>query len=202
MLVKRIKTVLFDLGNVLVHIDPDAFWRNLGFTRPEEASPFAESYASWIRQYETGYIAGTDFLNGLCNIFNKRFTIGRLEAAFSGIIQEPVAGMNEIVRRISSTNQTALASNTSEIHYNASRMKCETLMLLHKSYLSYQLHSMKPAGDFYEAIIRDRGAAPAELLFIDDNAENVNAAKSAGMQGIHFKNTRLLKIALHSINLL
>lgn len=199
---KRIKTVLFDLGNVLVHIDPDAFWKNLGFASPEEASPFAENYASWISQYETGYIAGTDFLNGLCTVFNNRFTIDRLEAAFSGIIQEPVAGMDDIVRRISSTNQTALASNTSEIHFNASRMKCEALMILHKSYLSYQLHSMKPASGFYEAIIQDQGVAPSGLLFVDDNAENVNAAKNAGMQGIHFKNAGQLKTALHSIHVL
>ena len=196
-----IKTVLFDLGNVLVHIDPDTFWRKLGLLSTEETSPYTDEYISWIRKYETGHIGTNDFLKGLCTIFNNRFTIDRLEFAFSGIIQEPVAEMIDIVRCISSTHKTALASNTSEIHYNLSRMKCDALRVLHKHYLSYQLHSMKPAGGFYDAIIKDRGVTSAELLFIDDSSENVEAAKLAGMQAIHFKSVDHLKTALQSLDI-
>lgn len=198
----RIKTVLFDLGNVLVRIDPGSFWKQLGFFEKEDTLPFAGKFDFWIGNYEAGHINTKVFLEGLCNVFNRRFTIDRLENVFSGIIREPVAGMLDIVRHVATERKTALASNTNEIHYNLSTIKCESLHLLHKTYLSYRLHAMKPAPDFYTAVISDQGIDPSEILFIDDSAENVDGARVAGMQAIIFKSVENLKIDLRLFQIL
>lgn len=198
----RIKAVLFDLGGVLVDIDLPAFWSDLGFSLPEEIIPFTDGCTSLIKRYETGHIGTADFLNGLRIVFNKKFTARRIRRAFSGIIQQPIAGMSDIVSDLSRTCQTALVSNTNEIHYELSRTKVEALGFLQKHYLSYQLHVMKPAAGFYDAAIKDQGIIPSELLFIDDVAENLQAAKVAGMQVIHFKNPARLKTALQSLRIL
>ncbi|MGV8057463.1 MAG: HAD family hydrolase [Smithellaceae bacterium] len=197
-----IKTVLFDLGNVLVDVDLCAFWNNLGFFRTAEMAPFADGYASLTRQYETGDIGTADYLSGLRIVFNKKFTSRRLQRAFSSIIQQPIAEISEIISRISCAYQTALVSNTNEIHYKLSRTKLESLRMLQKHYLSYQLHVMKPEAGFYDAIIQDQGIIPSELLFIDDLAENVQAAKIAGMQTIQFKSPGHLRTALQSLHVL
>jgi haloacid dehalogenase superfamily, subfamily IA, variant 3 with third motif having DD or ED len=199
---KQISTVLFDLGNVLAYIDFSAFWRDLGFLRAEEIAPFRDGYTALTLQYETGYISTDDYLNGLRTVFNNKFTIVQLEQAFSCIIQQPVEGITDIVKRISAAYQTALVSNTNEIHYRLSLTKFEGLKILQKHYLSYQLYVMKPERGFYDAIIKDQGIHPSQLLFIDDIAENVKAAKSAGMQAIRFESTGQLETDLQNLGIL
>jgi putative hydrolase of the HAD superfamily len=199
---KQICTVLFDLGNVIGYIDFSAFWRDLGFLRAEEIGPFRDGYTSLTLQYETGYISTDAYLNGLRTVFNNKFTIIQLEQAFSCIIQQPVEGMTDIVKRISTIHRTALVSNTNEIHYKLSLTKFEGLKIFQKHYLSYQLHMMKPARGFYDAIIKDQGILPSKMLFIDDIAENVKAAKSAGMQVIRFESTGQLEDTLKTLGIL
>jgi len=199
---KQISTVLFDLGNVIAYIDFNAFWRNLGFLQTKEIAPFWDGYTSLTLHYETGYISTDDYLNGLRTVFNNKFTIIQLEQAFSCIIQQPVEGMTDIVKRVSTKHQTALVSNTNEIHYRLSLMKFEGLKILQKHYLSYQLHVMKPARGFYDAIIKNQGILPSTMLFIDDITKNVEAARSAGMQTVKFEGIALLETNLKTLGIL
>jgi putative hydrolase of the HAD superfamily len=198
----QIKTVLFDLGNVLVYIDFNVFWRSLGFFQPEEIAPFANGYASWTLQYETGHISTDDYLKRLQAVFNNRFTVAHLEQAFASIILEPVEGMINIVKRVSQARHTALVSNTNEIHYKMSLAKLDVLHILHTHYLSYQLHVMKPGHDFYDAIIKDQDVHPSEILFIDDITENIEAAKAIGMQALKFISPAQLETELKNLSVL
>lgn len=197
-----IKTVLFDLGGVLVHIDPGAFWRKLGLSLPLDIAPFATGYDFWVRQYEMGSIKTPDFLKELCAVFNDQYTIDQLEQAFAGIIQKPMVGMTELVSHVSSGYQTALVSNTNETHYRVSCRCCESLQFLSKHYLSYQLREMKPDARFYRAIIEDQKVNSAAIVFIDDTSANIEGARSAGMQAIHFQDIERLKVSLRKLNIL
>lgn len=198
---KQISTVLFDLGNVIAYIDFGAFWRDLGF-RPEEMAPFTEGYTSFTQQYETGLLSTEKYLNELRAVFNQQFTTERLAQAFSCIIRSPVEGIADIIQKVSQTHQTALVSNTNEIHYSYTQSKVPILTSLQKHYLSYQLHVMKPARGFYDAIIRDQKIFPSKMLFIDDVTENVKAAKYAGMQAIKFEGTAQLETSLKTLGVL
>jgi putative hydrolase of the HAD superfamily len=198
----QIKSVLFDLGNVLAVIDFYKFWSSLGFSRPEEIAPFADGYTSWTRQFETGFISTSEYLTGLHSVFGCRFTLDQLEQAFANIIQKPVDGMMDIVKRISREHRTALVSNTNEIHYKISLEKFEVLSVLHTHYLSYNLRVMKPAHGFYDAIISDQKIDPSEMLFIDDIADNINAAKNAGMQAVKFEKPGQLEDILKTFGVL
>ena len=49
---------------------------------------------------------------------------------------------------------------------------------------------MKPAAAIFEIALARAGAAPAEAVFVDDFAANVEGARRVGMQGIHFRSTQ------------
>lgn len=198
----QIKTVLFDLGNVLVFIDFNEFWRSLGFLNPEEIAPFADGYKSLTRQYETGFIPTNEYLTGLQSVFGHRFNVEQIEYAFANIIQKPIDGMTNLVRRVSRTHRTALVSNTNDIHYKISLEKFDALNVLQKYYLSYQMRVMKPARGFYEAIIKDQKIDPSEILFVDDLMVNIESARAAGMQAIKFENTEQLEMTLKALGVL
>jgi HAD superfamily hydrolase (TIGR01509 family) len=191
----KITTILFDLGNVLVYIDFGAFWRELGFLRAEEISPFADGYKALTLQYETGNISTKEYLNGLKTGFNNRFAAEEIERAFTAIIQKPVEGICELVKRLSDTYQTAIVSNTNEIHHKIFG-RFEAMKYLKKHYLSYQLHVMKPDRGFYDAIIKDQGIQPSKMIFIDDIAENAKAARFAGMYAVKFEGIDHLEMML------
>lgn len=197
-----ISTVLFDLGNVLAYIDFDAFWRSLGYYQQKEIAPFKDRYKSWTFQYETGNISTDEYLKGLHSVFNDYFTIAQLELAFANIILDPVEGMADIVKRVSRTCKTALVSNTNEIHYTLSLAKFDVLKIFPKQYLSFQLRVMKPAEEFYSAIIKDLQVEPSEILFVDDLQTNLDGAIAAGMQVVKFDNKAQLEEVLMSLGVI
>ena len=195
----KVIAVLFDLGNVLAFIDFNEFWRSLGFLHPEEIAPFADGYKSWTHQYEIGFVLTSEYLAGLQSVFGHRFYTEQLEQAFANIMREPINGMIDVVNRMSRTHRTALVSNTNEIHYKSSLEKFEVLAVLHKHYLSYKMHTMKPAYGFYNAIIEDQKIAPSEMLLIDDLESNVEGARLAGMQAIRFEGVEKLNTSLNAL---
>lgn len=52
---------------------------------------------------------------------------------------------------------------------------------------SYEVHLLKPDRAIYEEICKKYSLMPSECIFIDDRKENVEAARTFGMQAIHFK---------------
>jgi glucose-1-phosphatase len=200
--VSLINVVLFDLGNVIAHIDFDEFWRSLKLVDPEKRIPFAQEYKDLTRKYETGLLPSEEYLQNLFDLFRRQYTIPQLKQAVESIIEEPMEGMLEIVQKVSVQCQTALVSNTNELHYNSSLSKFESLHLLHKHYCSYKLQVMKPAAGFYDAIVRDLNIDPAEMLFVDDLQENVNGAFEAGMQGVKFESVQQLQTSLKGYRIL
>jgi len=48
-----------------------------------------------------------------------------------------------------------------------------------------ELHLRKPDPEIYRSVARQIGTPPGKLLFIDDNAANVSAARGAGWQACH-----------------
>jgi HAD superfamily hydrolase (TIGR01509 family) len=199
---KRITSVLFDLGNVLAYIDFDAFWKSLGCLEQRQVQLFKNGYASWTARYEHGYIATGEYLEGLRSVFDGRFTQERLTEAFENIILDPVEGMSAIVEKVARTRRTGLVSNTNEIHYALSLRRFPVLKFLPQHYLSFRLHAMKPAKEFYDAILDDRMADASEILFIDDLAENIDGARAAGMQGLKFESPMRLEAHLHELGVI
>ena len=66
-----------------------------------------------------------------------------------------------------------------------------------KLFLSYQMKLLKPGLEIYRQALREAIADyadrrngevlnPSEVLFVDDSQANVDAAKAAGMQAVHY----------------
>lgn len=50
--------------------------------------------------------------------------------------------------------------------------------------ISAEIHKVKPNQDFYTYILNKFNLSPKELLFLDDNIDNVNSAKNLGINVI------------------
>ena len=59
----------------------------------------------------------------------------------------------------------------------------------------------KPFPKIYEILIERHQLSPGNCVFIDDNFDNVVAAKRIGIHGIHYKSTSQLKEELLSLGI-
>jgi len=58
---------------------------------------------------------------------------------------------------------------------------------------SYQHRVVKPDAEIYQLLLEKLGTAPEETLFLDDKLENIEAARSLGIQGLQFSTVERLR---------
>ena len=61
---------------------------------------------------------------------------------------------------------------------------------------SYALRSVKPEPECYRAVLAMLGASPADVVFLDDRADNVAGAQALGMRGVQFTDPGQARAAL------
>ena len=52
--------------------------------------------------------------------------------------------------------------------------------------ISFEVFQLKPDPEIYETLLKKYALDPAECVFIDDRAENIETARKLGMKGIVF----------------
>jgi len=104
----------------------------------------------------------------------------------------------DILAALKSSGQYRLATlNNESKELNAYRLDTFGLRQ-HFNYFicSGYVHEMKPLPDIYRAAIDVSGLPPETALFIDDRQENCEAARSFGMNAIHFESPAQLRASL------
>lgn len=201
----RRPALIFDFGNVVAYFDYrkacEHFGRQLGLS----GEAFLErvrrqGFSELVQQYESGRIIAEEFSRRVCELAGLEISHDDFAAAWSDIfwLNEPVA---ELVARLKARGYTlVLGSNTNDLHANQFRGQfAETLAHFDHLVLSYEIGHIKPAADFYHACAKAAGTAPDECVFIDDLAENVEGARSAGLLAVQFRDVTTLLPELHAL---
>lgn len=82
--------------------------------------------------------------------------------------------------------RTGILSNIGDAMTDGLLKKFEWLCDFHHCTWSYRLRLAKPEEEIYRAAAASLETAPEKILFIDDKAENIEAAQKAGMQAIQY----------------
>ena len=173
----KIKTVIFDIGGVLVNVDFDAFPRLVGIER-NRVNPFdVQAIERMAREYEIGRIGTEEFFGMMDEIFKGKFTRKKLENAWNATVVEENSAIVPIVDAIQTRHQIAILSNTNPTHFQKSCDVAAIIKKFSKFYLSFQIGASKPDEAVYQYVIQDLSVEPSSLLFIDDIAENVTCSQ-------------------------
>jgi HAD superfamily hydrolase (TIGR01509 family) len=183
---KKIRVVLFDLGNVLVQLDLPGFWQSLGFGEPDAHPELKEHTVAVARAYESGSIGTDEFQRQFNGLYADRFSPEELEKAFFSVLPQPIDGMERVVQKVAKDHEVALVSNTNPLHFKLCLGTVPALKNFQRFYVSYELKALKPDESFYRGVIEGEGLEPGEMVFIDDLEENVEGARKTGMKGIVF----------------
>lgn len=184
-----IKTVIFDLGGVLVRTkDPRP--------REELARKYQLSYqqlSDMIYRSESGIRAMVGEITTEEHWENIHQTIGLQDDSIRAFEKKFWGGdqldesLIALIAGLREEYTTALLSNAWD---NLRRLLVELWDIdevFDHIFISAEIGLAKPDPSIYQYVIRTLGHSPSEMVFLDDFPENVAAAREAGMNAIHFR---------------
>jgi putative hydrolase of the HAD superfamily len=110
--------------------------------------------------------------------------------------------MAEIVERLAARFPLFLLSNTNSLHFDYIQERFGAILQLFKAFvLSFRVGNRKPEPAIYQSLIRQAGRPPEEILFLDDKAAFVEAARNQGLAAWQFRSPQELrqKLARHGL---
>lgn len=175
-----------------MHIDFDAFPNALGLTTAEQRQPYAEATKRIVREYEIGMMDTNAFLTAMESVFEQRFIRQQILDAFNAIIVRDNEQIVPFVDAVSAEHRIAILSNTCACHWEKVLRVSSLVHRIPHHFSSFALGMMKPDVHIYHRVCESLNVQPQDVLFIDDLQENVDGARAAGMNTIHFLSARQL----------
>lgn len=190
-----LKTVYFDLGNVLIFFSLPKLFSNLSQCtglNPEKIENFL--YRTDLReQYEKGLIRTEELYQKFSNVATKSFSLLAFTAAFSDIFT-PNYEIWPLVKQLKDQGmRLVLLSNTSECHFKHADTHYPVLQLFDHKVLSYEIGAWKPDQKIFHHALKFAKCAPEECFYIDDIPEFIENARIAGLPGEIFTDVPKLK---------
>jgi len=184
---KKLKNIIFDFGGVLIDWNPVYLYRKV-FKTEEEVKYFLEN----ICRYDWNLLQdkGRPLAEGTRLLQDKFPEYSEEIAQYYGRWEEMLGGTYE--------KNTKLIRPLKEKYkiYGLTNWSAETLPLAMKLYdffqdmegivVSGEEKIVKPDRRLYEILLERYGLRAEESLFIDDNAANIETARTLGFQVVHF----------------
>ena len=112
----------------------------------------------------------------------------------------------ELLMRLQNEFQVFLLSNTNGIHlHHINEVMLPSIngaknldAYFHKAYYSHRMCKRKPDADIFEQVIEENHLVPEQTLFLDDNAMNIEGAKSVGLKTTHVTSPNLILDYFHA----
>ena len=170
---ESVEALVFDLGGVLLDVQLQRTLRAFEALdiRGLGAAEVIDGNRACFRDLELGLITQEEFAEAV----RRPFDVQRVE----------------LLRELGKRCPVYLLSNTNLPHRIRFRESFRERFggsfdeLFVRCFYSDELHLRKPDPEIYRSVARQIGTPPGKLLFIDDNAANVSAARGEGWQACH-----------------
>lgn len=184
-----IKNIVFDLGGVIMILDPAEALRRFKALGLSDAERYLDAYtqSGIFGNLEEGKITAEDFRSKLSSLTGHELTFDECKHAWLGYRKDVPQRNLDLLKELRAKGyRLILLSNTnpfmmdwalsSEFDGKGSSLNDYFDAL----YLSYRLGIMKPAPDFFRQVLDNENILPEETLFVDDGPRNVEAAGKLG----------------------
>ncbi len=183
-----IKNIVFDLGNVIVDYNPSQTVARLFEDESERRLILQEVFQSkgW-KQLDQGLITFEEHYQNLAA------RLPQYSEEIKWILQNwykdlsYLPGIYSVIKTISHYDYDLyILSNASIRYYNYAK-DLDIFHFFTGITISAELKLLKPQKEIYDRFCQIHNLIPEECLFIDDQLENVQAARSAGWTAHQFK---------------
>jgi putative hydrolase of the HAD superfamily len=201
----KITTVIFDFGYVLSLPPRVPDYQELAALAGVDGKPFEAVYWGQRADYDRGAIDGPTYWRRIAKATAKEITPAQIQNLITADITiwmraNPV--MMGWVRALK--NRGLKIAVLSNMPIEISRyMRHHAPWFKDFDYVCFsaEVHLAKPEAAIFHACLKVVGSRPEECLFIDDRAENVEAARALGMQALKFVSVQELAVGIQPYNL-
>jgi 2-haloacid dehalogenase len=200
-----IKTIIFDLGAVLIDWNPHYMYKTI-FSDEEEMKNFLATVCTsdWNEEQDAGRSLqeGTEVLVKQYpeHADNIRAFYSRWEEMLGDAFWDTVEIFKEL--KESGKYKIYALTNWSAETFPVAQQRFEFLNWFDGIVVSGAEKMRKPAPEFYQVLFNRHKVKPEEALFIDDNHRNILAAEKLGILSIHFISAPVLKTQLIALGVL
>lgn len=190
-MLKGIRNIIFDLGGVLLNIDPmktiDAFGK-LGMEQLVGDKGLTYDHDIFYMM-EQGKVTPNEFREGVLALLPLRVSYQQVDDAWTAMLLDFPTIRVELLKSLRKDFGIYLFSNTNAIHVERfhsnfrNQHGFEVSALFEKDFYSNEIGYRKPSPESFQEIIRLSGINPEESLFIDDSLPNVESAIACGLKG-------------------
>ncbi|HKI86432.1 MAG TPA: HAD-IA family hydrolase [Thermoanaerobaculia bacterium] len=197
----RRRTILWDVGGVLLSNGWDHLARGRAVrTFDLEGDDFEARHQRVVEAFECGRIGLNDYLDRTVFWKERRFSRGDFRDFMLSQSEAQPAALDLASRVARLGRARMVTANNESLELNRYRISSFGLDEIFESFFSScYLGVRKPDSRFFSAVGGILGKDLEGCVFIDDREENVSAARSAGLETIHFSGTRQLERELRAL---
>ena len=179
-----IEIIVSDLGKVLLPFDTEPVWEQIVAACPEcddTRGVFQEVFAE--AGLGKGLTDPEEFYRRLVHRTKMNLSFAEFCRIWSDMFWEDAETIELIMN--APVRERHLLSNTNAIHWDWIVARHGAMLdRFDRLWVSHEMGLEKPDPAIYEQVIRATGRPPEAHVFIDDIGENVEGARSVGMEGI------------------
>lgn len=196
------QALLFDLGGVLIDIDFSRAFRawqpltRLALGEIAEAFRFDAVY----EKHERGEITALEYFDHLRAMLVLEQDHQRIAQGWNAIFVGEISETLTMVQAVRKQMTCSAFTNTNVTHHAHWSAQFPTIARsFDRVFASHEIGYRKPERRAFEHVASELGVAPGSILFFDDLVENVEGAKSAGLQTVHVRSPSDVRSALLDI---
>lgn len=194
-----IRNIVFDMGNVLIHWNPDLFIDRLGVSEEDRPLLKGEVFGreTWV-QIDRGVISHPDAAAAMCRRLPQR-----LHSAAQALVFDwwkrpllPMEGMAELIRELKELGYGIYLLSNAGVDQPLYFHRIPGSEYFDGRIISSQWKILKPQPELYQILLREYHLKAEECFFVDDLNVNIEAAILVGMRGVVFRGAEDLRTAL------
>lgn len=186
----HVHTLIFDLGGVIVDLAPERTLHAFSDLAQKPVEEIVKLYTihSSFHGYETGKIGEEEFRNAVRKMFNVEADDSEIDRCWNAMLVRIPPEKLSLLSRLKNHFTILALSNTNSIHLsyiNEVMLKGEALdSWFHQAHYSHRIGMRKPDREIYQYVLNAHSLRPEQTLFLDDNLDNITAAKALGIEAL------------------
>jgi 2-haloacid dehalogenase len=200
---RALTTVVFDIGNVLLAWDPRNLYRRYFEGREAEMEWFLSSVCTPAWNVEQD--RGRSFREAVDLLVKEHPPqwhpmIRAFDEEWHSTISGPIDGSVAILKKLKASRVPVYAiTNWNQDKFREARARFDFFDCFDGIVVSGDEGMLKPELKIFELFFARYGVMPESAVFIDDSRHNVEGARAAGMQALHFTSPEALARELRGL---
>ena len=201
----NIKTIIFDLGGVLIDWNPEYLYLDIFEGDRVKMNAFFEQVCTmdWNENQDAGYPLSKATEDRIALFPEYETLIKIYYGRWEEMLGEAITGSVQILKKLINDPKFRVVAltNWSAETFPVALKRFDFLHWFEGIVVSGTEKTRKPYPEIYQITLDRFNIAPSETLFIDDNLRNIKGAEAIGINGIHFSTPEKLITDLNNFKI-